>query len=251
MTDHTPDPADRPHDLLAAGALAGLSPDERAELRALLGPTADAEADAWDRAAAAVALAATPGPAEPLPPGLRARLEATIVPAAPAAPAPARAPLGRGAGRAWVGWLVAAALLVALGARELRRERTGPTPAARRDALVALDPGALVLEGTAPAGEAAAGSVVWSHDRQEGYLTLRNLPELRDQQLQLWIFDADRDQRYPVDGGVFDAARGELVVPIRAAVPVRRATLFAVTVEPPGGVVVSNRERVVWLAKPG
>jgi anti-sigma-K factor RskA len=93
--------------------------------------------------------------------------------------------------------------------------------------------------------------VVWSHARQEGYLTLRNLPDLGDKQLQLWIFDAERDQRYPVDGGAFDAARGEVVIPIRAAVPVTRATLFALTVEPRGGVVVSNRERIVWLAKPG
>jgi hypothetical protein len=33
------------------------------------------------------------------------------------------------------------------------------------------------------------------------------------------------------------------------AVPVTKATLFAVTVERPGGVVVSDRERIVLVAQ--
>jgi anti-sigma-K factor RskA len=248
MTDHTPDAPDPVLDLLSGGATAGLSAPELADLRALFGPGADAEIAEWEGAAAAVALAATAAPLAPLPPGLRARLEATIP--APAEPRTA-APKARGPRLAWVGWPLAAALLVALGVREFRPAVPPAPAAALRDALAARDPAALVLEGTAPAGESAAGSVVWSHARQEGYLTLRNLPDLGDKQLQLWIFDAERDQRYPVDGGAFDAARGEVVIPIRAAVPVTRATLFALTVEPRGGVVVSNRERIVWLAKPG
>ncbi len=70
-------------------------------------------------------------------------------------------------------------------------------------------------------------------------------------QYQLWIFDEQRDERYPVDGGVFDIpVEGmEVLVPIRAAVQVERATLFAVTVERPGGVVVSDRERIVLVAQ--
>jgi hypothetical protein len=43
---------------------------------------------------------------------------------------------------------------------------------------------------------------------------------------------------------------GEVVVPIAAKLHVDHATLFAVTVERPGGVVVSKRERVVVTAKP-
>jgi hypothetical protein len=70
------------------------------------------------------------------------------------------------------------------------------------------------------------------------------------EQYQLWIFDAERDQRYPVDGGVFDVSSdGEVVVPIKARLHVSSATLFAVTVEKPGGVVVSSRERMAALAK--
>ena len=45
--------------------------------------------------------------------------------------------------------------------------------------------------------------------------------------------DEARDERFPVDGGVFDIPVGgtEVLVPIRAAVPVTQATLFAVTVQ--------------------
>ena len=66
-------------------------------------------------------------------------------------------------------------------------------------------------------------------------------------QYQLWIFDARRDERYPVDGGVFDAAAdtAEVIVPIDAKIEVGTPVLFAVTVEKPGGVAVSNRKRIV------
>ena len=68
-------------------------------------------------------------------------------------------------------------------------------------------------------------------------------------QYQLWIFDKDRDARYPVDGGVFDVpVSGEVVVPITARLHVDQPTLFAVTVEKPGGVVVSKREHIVVTA---
>jgi anti-sigma-K factor RskA len=70
-------------------------------------------------------------------------------------------------------------------------------------------------------------------------------------QYQLWIFDKTRDQKYPVDGGVFDIPAGqtEVLVPIDARLPVSEAVLFAVTVEPAGGVVVSTRERIALLAQ--
>ena len=68
-------------------------------------------------------------------------------------------------------------------------------------------------------------------------------------QYQLWIFDADRPEATPVDGGVFDvASNGEVIVPISAKLPVGKPTLFAVTIERPGGVVVSKRERIVVTA---
>jgi hypothetical protein len=104
---------------------------------------------------------------------------------------------------------------------------------------------------------AITGDVVWSDARQEGYLRFRGLPanDPKRYQYQLWIFDAGRDERFPVDGGVFDIARvtadGDVIVPIRAKLPVGRPGLFAVTRERPGGVVVSDRKEIACLAKVG
>jgi anti-sigma-K factor RskA len=70
-------------------------------------------------------------------------------------------------------------------------------------------------------------------------------------QYQLWIFDAERNEAYPVDGGVFDVpakSDGDVVIKIDPRLPVSRATAFAITVEQPGGVVVSSRERLPLLA---
>jgi anti-sigma-K factor RskA len=103
-------------------------------------------------------------------------------------------------------------------------------------------------------GASASGDVVWSPSEQRGYMRLLGLAanDPRVAQYQLWIFDKGRDARYPVDGGVFDvAAGGEVVVPIAAKLHVDAPTLFAVTVERPGGVVVSDRKRIAVLASAG
>ena len=102
-----------------------------------------------------------------------------------------------------------------------------------------------------PSADGASGEVVWSDRWQQGYLRVRGLAANDPQasQYQLWIFDATRDPRYPVDGGVFDIrGAGEAFVAIRARLPVEQATRFAVTVERPGGVVVSSRERLALQA---
>jgi anti-sigma-K factor RskA len=133
-----------------------------------------------------------------------------------------------------------------------------PSPAEQRSALLAEAADVVRVEWTAtddPAARGAGGDVVWSNARQQGWLRLRGLAvnDPTREQYQLWIFDATRDERHPVDGGVFDvdSATGDVLVPIRAAVPVAEPTLFAVTVERPGGVVVSSRERLPLLAKLG
>jgi anti-sigma-K factor RskA len=100
----------------------------------------------------------------------------------------------------------------------------------------------------------AEGDVVWSATGQRGVMRIVGLaPNDRAKwQYQLWIFDKNRDDKYPVDGGVFDvdSETGEVVVPITARLKVDEPVLFAVTVEKPGGVVVSKRERIVVTAKP-
>lgn len=106
-----------------------------------------------------------------------------------------------------------------------------------------------------PAAAGASGDVIWDPRAQQGVMRFSALAanEPTRFQYQLWIFDAARDERYPVDGGVFDipAGSGEVLVPIRAKLPVSNAVLFTVTVEAPGGVVVSSRERIVLQAELG
>lgn len=100
------------------------------------------------------------------------------------------------------------------------------------------------------AASAAQGDVVWDARSGRGVMRFHGLqPSDGSWTYQLWIFDAERDERHPVDGGTFDIGpSGEVLVAIDARVPVHRATLFAITVEPPGGVVVSKRERIVLTA---
>jgi Anti-sigma-K factor rskA len=130
-----------------------------------------------------------------------------------------------------------------------------PTPAEQRAAMLAKPDAVKVsLDATKdPAAAGASGDVVWDPATQQGFLHFAGLKpnDPRRHQYQLWIFDGERDQRYPVDGGVFDvpADAGEVVVPIRAALLVHTPKAFAVTVEKPGGVVVSGREHVVALGK--
>jgi anti-sigma-K factor RskA len=140
-----------------------------------------------------------------------------------------------------------------------------PVLAELRGKLLAEDPEAVTVAwkkaGDDPAivaGEAdlesvgALGDVVWSSARQQGYMRFRGLAanDPNVAQYQLWIFDAERDEAYPVDGGVFDvpAAGGDVVVRIDPRLRVSRATAFAITVEKPGGVVVSSRKRLPLLA---
>ena len=128
-----------------------------------------------------------------------------------------------------------------------------PTPAEERATLLAKSDSLKINFGATkdPAAAGVSGDVVWDPVTQRGFLHFVGLaandPALR--QYQLWIFDGGRDQRYPVDGGVFDvpANATEVVIPIRAALPVLSAKAFAVTVEKPGGVVVSGRQHVVVL----
>lgn len=174
----------------------------------------------------------------------------------------------------WSGWLAAAAAVVFIvrgGAANDRPEADAPVvgsasvitasavaaaPSLLRDSLLARDVEALRIAWKATADSAAVGAggdVVWSATSQTGVMRITGLApnDRRRAQYQLWIFDATRDRRYPVDGGVFDIEPGatEAFVRIVPRVPVGRAVMFAVTVEVPGGVVVSTRERVALLAE--
>lgn len=130
-------------------------------------------------------------------------------------------------------------------------------PAAARKAFLAAHPWLVQRSwqaGNYPAGSQLHGDVVWDPRSQTGFLRFVGLPPNNPlvEQYQLWIVDGRRDPRFPVDGGVFNvAARGgpEVVVPIRSKLAVEFAMTFVVTVERPGGVVVSDRSRIAAVAQ--
>ncbi|MDB6086119.1 MAG: Anti-sigma-K factor rskA [Gammaproteobacteria bacterium] len=128
-----------------------------------------------------------------------------------------------------------------------------PSPAEERAALMARPDTMKVNLGATkdPIAAGVSGDAVWDPVTQRGFLHFAGLPpnDPNVHQYQIWIFDGARDKRYPVDGGVFDvpANASEVVIPIRAALLVRAAKGFAVTVEKPGGVVVSGLHHVVVL----
>lgn len=132
-----------------------------------------------------------------------------------------------------------------------------PTPAEERAAMLAQSNAVKVtLSPTKdPAGKGVTGDAVWDPVTQRGFLHFVGLAsnDPAVTQYQIWIFDAARDQRYPIDGGVFDvpAAAGDVVIPINATLGVSKVAAFAVTVEKPGGVVVSARQHVVVLGAAG
>lgn len=261
--------------LLALRAVGDLDATEETRLEAMLARHPDLDDDGFERAAAALTLALVPAAPE-IPPSLEARLASA---AEQWAAAPQEAPAGTTAFRArqpergtrtasLTGWLAAAAALVVaalawwpLGTPDVEISETGAAlvPAAEelRRQLLASAPDAVTIAWSRtedPSSVSASGDVVWSPQQQRGFMRFAGLAvnDASEFQYQLWIFDAGRDERYPVDGGVFDVTdSGEIVVEIDPKLPVGQAALFAITVEQPGGVVVSSRERIALLAQAG
>ena len=111
-----------------------------------------------------------------------------------------------------------------------------------------------------------SAEIVWSDSLQQGFARYRGLPENNPdiEQYQLWIIDRVRGFEQRVDGGVFDIAttsagatgNGQtagkttvVTIPIRAKLKISDAKGFAITREPPGGVVVSDLKRVVLISE--
>jgi len=200
---------------------------------------------------------------EEIPPQLRTRLmrlasETATNAQAPSVP-PAAIPISR-ARAPMRDWLVAAACIAFGAASTYALLRAGletpqefPTDPAR---FVSQHPEAVRWPWTPTGDDHVVGEVrgeaIFDSRSSKGLLVIEGLavndPTL--EQYQLWIFDAARDDRYPVDGGVFDVPLGgRAVIPVAAKLSVDKPVLFAVTIERPGGVVVSER-RIAILAKP-
>ncbi len=272
MSRPDPEPT-RLEELLADAVLFGITPEERQELDRLLAENPDADPASLERLTADIARLLVPTEPSPLPADVTDRLlqaAAGLFPAGineHAAPAviaiipdsTAIEPKSRSSGllriAALTGWATAAAcLLTAVGIWQNFRAKTELTSVEKRERLLTSG-NAIQIEWTAtqdPTAKGASGDVVWSSSAQQGVMRFRGLEPNNPEhtQYQLWIFDQKRDERYPVDGGVFDIPpKGEVLIPFRPAVRVDSPVLFAITVEKPGGVVVSDRQRLPLLAK--
>jgi anti-sigma-K factor RskA len=259
----------RAQELLLQRATEGLADPEAAELAAL-----GADDDySFDLAAAAIDIATLR--VEPMPAGVADKI-LVAAGVSRATPMPAREAVVLPAGDAPVipitrkrrvpmviAWTAAAAgLAFGIGAflwasrQQPPVVAEAPRPSEARARLLASATDVTTLAWTAtadPAATGAQGDVVWSPSKQEGYMRFSGLAanDPKKVQYQLWIFDKHRDDKFPVDGGVFDVGPdGEVVVKISPALHVDEPVLFAVTVEQPGGVVVSKRERIVVTAAP-
>lgn len=268
-------------DLLCDKAVRGLTEAEERELAALTaGADGDMEARSLELAAAAVLLAETE--IEPMP----AHLEAKILEGADRHFAALRAQKTEGSPVRtvewvqpkrsfldWFAWPVAAAASLALiftifynqqrvstlEAQLQQVQRPTPAPAEptmaeKRDELIrqARDlTRASWTKGNVKESEGIQGEVVWSDEKQMGYMTFRGLPpnDPNREAYQLWIFEQADLEAHPKDGGVFNVAEtGEVIVPIEAKLKTFTPKAFAVTIEKPGGVVVSSREKIAALA---
>lgn len=268
MTDRPLPNDDRLLDLLTAQATEGLDAEQAAELDAALHQLDDEAIDieGLDRTAAAIELGAieSADDLEAMPEALATtlisqgeHLVGDRTAATPASPpgGPGVAPATDHGGwklfsAAGLGWLAAAAAIVVAVVTVFVSGPAGspdtgqPDPAVARANLLQTADDLVTVEWATKTPEFAnvRGDVVWSDTRQTGYMRFTGMPvnDPTRQQYQLWIVDPDRDAK-PVDGGVFDVNEdGEVIIPINAKLPVDDPELFAITVEKPGGVVVSE-----------
>ncbi len=170
----------------------------------------------------------------------------------------------------WLGWAFAAAACVVLAVTFLST-RPNQTPELvktperistpqpdlsieqKREQLLASAGDTVKIPLTNPKNEKEViGDMVWSNAEQKGYAHFTNLPvnDAATETYQVWIVDETRDAKAPLSGGVFNVSKtGEVFVPVNAQLEVRKPKMIAITVEKPGGVVVSKQEKVVALAK--
>lgn len=287
MNPVTPPNPNRLEELRCDAAAQGLSDAERAEMAALLGAGGatrgvgdehDADQLSLDRAAAALMLAFAAQDGEQraeMPASLRAKIIDAVARApreggsgaAPklrlaGTPQDRPAPLAIPATRMnWFPWLLAAACLaLAVVAWWPQRGGSGEVPSltlaeARQQLLAA--PGSRTVS-WAQNDLGVTGDIVWNNERQEGYMRFAGLPanDPTDIQYQLWIFDGKRqlhNEFHAVDGGVFDVEKreGEVIIRITPKLRVFEPALFAITSEPPGGVVKhtdTEKHRILLVA---
>jgi len=259
-------------DLLIKDATEGLTDEEKKELNMLTYEFSDFDTQFADDAMAALTLAMV-GRGERLPRHLRDNiLDATDEPNAvvddniasleAARSRKEQKRLTRTVAASSAGWWTAAAAFVLAVAGWWPRlaSDTSQMTASReptRQELLASGHAIRASWTPAAADQPLVGDVVFDPVSQRGFLTFRGIPknDPRLAQYQLWIVDAHRKQPEPVDGGVFNVtgtpstSGNDVVIPFEAKLPIGQPAAFVVTLEQPGGVVISKQEKVLALAK--
>ena len=262
---------DRLMQLLADHSTEGLDVVTHGEMQDLLREHPELSSDHFELAAASIDLAWSPPADVTLPASLRERIIADagqylsipdrvdiplefstdVRPGRPDSP-----PRGM---LSTLGWYLAAACLVlaAIGWWRVLAPGASSEPSVAQAYTsfteMATDLVRASWSGKEPGYETVAGEVIWSDERQAGFMKLVGLKpnDQEREQYQLWIVDPTRDE-HPVDGGVFNvSSTGEVLVPIDAKLRVANPTVFAITLEQPGGVVVSDGPLLVVGATTG
>lgn len=135
----------------------------------------------------------------------------------------------------WLPWSIAAALVVVCTSlvntnQELHREVASLEQQSAIDSLrIAM------LTSLVESSPNATGVAVWNTERQEGVLTIEQLPAApADQEYQLWLIDPQYEN--PVSAGVFNPTPdGPFRYDFRANLPIASANVFAVSIEARGG----------------
>jgi anti-sigma-K factor RskA len=257
-------------DLLARKASTGLDREEQKQLDELIAASGIHD-ESFELAAAAISMIDLKTN-EPLPEHLQARILADANSILDAPQQPVRQisyaqPKPSFWNWNWLGWAAAAAACIAL-AVNVWFTRLQPPPIAKEpdveEKLTAaqmrqrmIDAGGDMIQATWTVGtdkdiKEVTGDIIWSDSKQSGYMRFRGMPvnDTSRQTYQLWIFDETQDAKTPIDGGTFDIGNGEdVIIPINAKLKASKPKMFAVTVERPGGVVVSKREKIAAIAK--
>lgn len=266
MTD-AHDARQRLHDLLADRATCGLSLSESLELDSLAADHPDVDLDDVDRLAAQLVLALGDDvPVPPIPASVTGRLQTilqqyqarrtggsigriTSLPAASDSTLAYRAetPIAGSAPTPWRAmfpWITAAAAVIIAAVALTMRGDPAQRPGTSSPWMLAERAADMRRLPLAANDLGITGEIVWSTQTQSGFVRLSGLQRNDPQQMQyqLWIFDAERSARgeamNAVDGGVFDIPEtDDVIMPITPAIRVFDPSLFAITSEPPGGVV--------------
>ncbi|ADB15858.1 hypothetical protein Psta_1179 [Pirellula staleyi DSM 6068] len=262
MSKHPTPDANRWQDLQTAHLLFGLTAEEKTEYDELTREITAEELNQLDTVVASLDVVWSDTQSEPLPEHLRKAIRIRASQELDAKPVvslakPSTYPATTLRGKNYLPWFVSAICLMLAVFTWIANRPTDtvrPDVAQLRAELIAANQGLVQAKwspGPTPS-DGATGDVVWSAPQQQGFMRFRGLPvnTPTKEQYQLWIFDKNQSDKTPIDGGVFDiTSTEEVIIPINAKLYVQDPFMFAITIEKPGGVVVSTRERLPLLAK--